>query len=71
MIERSPDPAAGLNTPPLIPVPLYTPPAGCPPVRVIGVAFTQRDAKFPSVTTGKAFTTIFVCAELVQPFEFV
>jgi hypothetical protein len=53
---------------PLTPGPEYVPPAGWPPLKATCAPFTHTDAKLPSVTTGTEFTTIFVCAELLQPF---
>ena len=57
----------GLNAPPLTPVPPYIPPAGLPPVNVIGEAFTHTDVGSVSETVGVGFTTIAVFTDAEHP----
>ena len=72
MIVLVPVPAvAGLNTPPLTPVPPYVPPAGLPPVNVIGEPFMHAVEGTVSETDGVGFTVIVFVPVPEQPDAFV
>ena len=72
MIRYVPAPAdCGLNTPPLTCVPEYVPPAGDPPLNVIGEELIQAGANAASVTVGVGLTVIVEVAVFVQPLPFV
>ena len=69
-----PTPAvAGLNCPPLTPVPLYVPPAGEPPDKVKAASVLHTAVNGLSVTVGNGFTVTVVGADAaeVQPFAFL
>ena len=59
---------AGLNWPPLTPVPLYVPPAGLPPVNANAGASMHTELFDGQLTTGNAYTVIVYVQEAVQLF---
>ena len=71
---NDPTPAvAGLNWPPLTPVPLYVPPAGDPPVSVNAASVEHTAVNADKVTVGNGFTVTTVAAEGAEehPFAFL
>ena len=71
---KVPTPAtAGLNCPPLTPVPLYVPPAGRPPVSAKAGMVLHTALSEASVTTGNGFTKTGVANDEadLQPFALV
>ena len=62
---------AGLNMPPLTPVPLYVPPTGNPPVKVNELALIHTLGNVANVTVGNGFTVIDDVALDVHPLPLV
>ena len=68
MIVCDPTPAvAGVNRPPLTPVPLYEPPVGVPPVNAKAAALIHTVELAGQLTVGNGFTVIVNVQLLLHP----